>query len=103
MYPLRNLRRRGVALRVEVLCSDALQVVGRSLAEGKRFGFAVCRKLAGVVAPGGFCLFHDFNDARNRAPRSQACRVYQAVRERLSADSFEFYGIYGCTGLYRRR
>ena len=112
----RNLRSLGLALGVEILCDDAFQLVSRLAAEEKRFGFvfvdhshhyepmlAVCRGLAGVVAPSGFCLFHDFNDVRNRDPQNQDYRVYQAVKEGLDMDSFEFYGIYGCTALYRRR
>lgn len=62
----------------------------------------VCPLLDQIIAPGGFALFHDYNDPRNIRPDDPDYGVYQAVRDALSKDRFEFYGVFGCTGLYRR-
>ncbi len=56
-----------------------------------------------MVNPGGFCLFHDFNDRRNADPAETNYDVYRAVTEGLDPKVFEFYGIYGCTALYRKQ
>lgn len=63
----------------------------------------ICPLLHKVTLPGGFVLFHDYNDPRNADSNSHDFGVYQAVNETLNMDEFEFYGIYGCTGLFRRR
>ncbi|MEZ4837503.1 MAG: class I SAM-dependent methyltransferase, partial [Caldilineaceae bacterium] len=64
--------------------------------------YGVCRVLDQIIAPGGFCLFHDYNDIRNADPEDKEYGVYQAVVDGLNLDAFEFYGIFGCCGLYRR-
>jgi predicted O-methyltransferase YrrM len=88
----------------------------RDLAHAKRmFSFAfidhshtyehvyeVCRSLHRVVKLGAFVLFHDFNDPRNAAPDAPDYGVYQGVLDGLDQRRFEFWGIYGCTGLFRR-
>lgn len=60
----------------------------------------MCRELDKITAVGGFCLFHDYNDAKNNQAEHDY-GVYQAVMDGLDLARFEFYGIYGCTGLYR--
>jgi predicted O-methyltransferase YrrM len=110
----RNLRSLGLHRYVTAFCDDAATAAKRYAAEGKRFGFVfidhshayepvyrVCRELANITAAGGFCLFHDFNDTRNRDPNDTEYEVYQAVMKGLDSDRFEFYGMYGCTALYR--
>ena len=105
----------GLARDVHVNCGDALVLIKDLASEGRRFAFAfidhsheyrpvldVCRQLAHVIEPGGFCLFHDYNDVRNRDPNDTDYGVYQAVVEGLP-EEFEFWGVYGCAGLYRRR
>lgn len=112
----RNLLRRGVAEYAQLIVDDALFVVTRFAAEGRRLSFVfvdhshtyeavfdVCRELGRIVAPGGFCLFHDFNDARNWDVENKEYGVYQAVQDGLSPTEFEFYGIYGCAALYRKK
>ena len=88
----------------------------RDLASAKRmfdFGFidhsheydhvhGVCQTLHRVLRPGAFALFHDFNDQRNAAAASPDYGVYQGVMDGLRADRFEFWGVFGCTGLFRR-
>jgi len=109
-----NLKSLGLSRAVSTVCDDAVTAVRRYASQGKRFGFIfvdhahdyepvyqVCRELGQVTAPGGFCLFHDFNDGRNRHPDNHEYAVYQAVTEGLPSGRFRFCGIYGCTGLYR--
>jgi predicted O-methyltransferase YrrM len=110
----RNLRRLGLQQTVTNVCEDALAAVRRFAALDKRFGFVfidhshtyeavveVCHELDKITAVGGFCLFHDYNDGRNSQAEEHDFGVYQAVMDGLDLARFEFYGIYGCTGLYR--
>jgi predicted O-methyltransferase YrrM len=62
----------------------------------------VCPMLHEVTQPGGFVLFHDYNDPRN-AGSDPNFGVYQAVDGYLSKKEFDFYGVFGCCGLFRRR
>ncbi|RJO65194.1 MAG: hypothetical protein C4523_16680 [Myxococcales bacterium] len=55
-----------------------------------------------LLAPGGFVIFHDFNDPSNLDLQSDY-GVYRAVIDSLIPDKdFEFYGIYGCCALFRK-
>lgn len=63
----------------------------------------ICPLLHMVTKPGGFLIFHDYNDQRNANPMANDFGVYQAVNETLNMDEFEFYGIFGCCGLFRRK
>jgi predicted O-methyltransferase YrrM len=112
----RTLRSAGLSKYAIAGVSDAESAVKSFAAQGHRFAFAfidhthayqpvydVCVELPSVMAPGGFCLFHDFNDPRNRNPQDQDYGVYQAVHDGLDSARFEFYGIYGCGALYRTR
>ena len=110
----RNLASLGLLDLVTARSGDATVAVKELAANGRQFDFVfidhshayapvfdVCQVLGQVVAPGGFCLFHDFNDSRNRDPNDEEYAVFQAVDEGLDKQRFEFYGIYGCSGLYR--
>jgi predicted O-methyltransferase YrrM len=114
MATLANLRSQGLHRQVTAYCDDAVSAVRRFASQRKQFGFVfidhahsydavyhVCRELHRVTMSGGFCLFHDFNDPRNTDPLDEDYGVYQAVADGLSKERFEFYGVYGCTGLYR--
>lgn len=81
--------------------------------DGRRFGtafvdhshtyelvHAACQDLKHLLNPGGFALFHDYNDDRNAHDPEYG--VYQAARDAFADGSFRFQGVYGCTGLYRR-
>jgi hypothetical protein len=64
----------------------------------------VCRLLPAIlVVKNGFALFHDFNDRRNNDPADPNYGVSIAVIDHLSAAEFEFFGIFGCSALYKRR
>jgi hypothetical protein len=109
------LRSRGLDEHVRLHCAEAARFCRQLVASGRRFGFVcighsheyqpvleACRELEELAVDGGFCLFHDYNDARNRDPNEPDYGVYQAVRAGLPRTTFTFYGIFGCTGLFRR-
>jgi predicted O-methyltransferase YrrM len=64
--------------------------------------YETCVELHRILVPGAFALFHDYNDPRNARPDVPDYGVYQAVKDGLSEEYFEFWGIYGCSGLFRR-
>lgn len=109
-----NLRKMRLSRGVKGICGDATEVVKQFASEGRRFGFvfidhchaydpvhSVCLLLPQIMAEGGYCLFHDFNDPLNFDPDDSNYNVYQAVEDGLSPSRFEFCGMYGCTGLFR--
>lgn len=60
-----------------------------------------CARLHHVLAPGAFVLFHDYTDPRNAHPDYPGYKVYQGARDGLLVGRYEFWGIYGCCGLFR--
>lgn len=109
-----HLQAMGLGGNVTTICGDALSLVRGFAATGKKFEFVfvdhshaydpvytVCRELGNVLVNGGFCLFHDFNDPRNRDADDKDYGVYQAVIDGLDPNEFLFYGVYGCAALYR--
>ena len=62
----------------------------------------VCQNLPSVVESGAFVLFHDYNDPRNLT-HIENYGVYQGVHDGLDKKMFDFFGVFGCTGLFRRR
>jgi SAM-dependent methyltransferase len=101
--------------RHQFIASEGTAFVRDLASTGKKFSFAfidhshcyehvlgVCEHLADVLVPGSFCLFHDYNDPRN-LPGFEGYGVYQGVRDGLPPELFDFFGIFGCTGLYRRK
>ena len=108
-----NLEQNGLAEYVTATCEDAVAAVLRFGGAPKQFGFVfvdhshayepvrgVCAELRRILKPGSFVLFHDFNDLRNQDASNADFGVYQAVLDALP-QAFQFYGIYGCAGLYR--
>lgn len=63
----------------------------------------ICPILHNVVQRRGFLVFHDYNDQRNANPDALDFGVYQAVHETLNMEEFEFYGVFGACGVFRRR
>jgi predicted O-methyltransferase YrrM len=110
-----NLQGRPGAGAIHLFTVEAGQAV-RDLAQAKRdfnFGFIdhshryehvydVCQSLHRVLRVGAFALFHDFNDPRNASKEEVDYGVYQGALDGLRSDRFEFWGIYGCCGLFRR-
>jgi predicted O-methyltransferase YrrM len=101
--------------RVRFLTADAIQFVAELGRMGRKYSFAfvdhshryehmreTCHVLHQIMEPGSFVLFHDYNDPRNADESNEDYGVYQGVHEGLKPGAFEFWGIYGCTGLFRR-
>jgi predicted O-methyltransferase YrrM len=101
--------------RVHFFQDDAGAAVRNLAAIKRQFRFAfvdhshrydhvldACQQLHRVVEVDGFALFHDFNDPRNIVEAETDYGVYQGVMDGLRADRWDFWGIYGCTGLFRR-
>ncbi len=101
--------------RVHFFATDADEALTTFTRAERRFRFcfidhshryehvrSACEKLPGVTEAGAFCLFHDYNDPRNADPSDGDYGVFQGVADGLDPSLFEFWGIYGCTGLFRR-
>jgi predicted O-methyltransferase YrrM len=110
-----NLNKKSLGGFVDFQVADAERYCALQARDGREFGFilvdhshtysavaTVCRLLPSLLAVGGFCLFHDFNDGRNPSADNPEYGVSQAVCDTLSPSDFAFYGIFGCTGLYRK-
>jgi hypothetical protein len=115
------LTKRGLSRCVEFKVGDADVSCQKLVDTDRKFHFAfvdhshayehvvrACQRVIQLLEPGAFCLFHDYNDRRNNDPiavseSNNEYRVYDAVNDALDCERFEFYGIYGCCGLFRRR
>ena len=109
-----NRARKGLLTNVQLFPQEASAYCRQSGRAGRMFDLVfidhshayqavleVCRELRPIVSPGGFCLFHDFNDERNSDPNNADYGVAQAVADGLDQYCFKFYGIFGCCALYR--
>jgi SAM-dependent methyltransferase len=108
-----NLASRGLDQVVDFVQANAVDYCRQAARTGRRFSFAfvdhshayqavlpVCEELPKLIAPGGFCYFHDYNDQRNLDAGNADYGVSQAVDEGLDARRFAFHGIFGCAILY---
>lgn len=106
---------RGLKRYYQAIHGDAGVEADRLMAKGHTFGFAfidhdhayrptqiACRQLGLLLSPGGYALFHDFNDERNRSD-PETYGVYRAVMELIQRPSWDFLGVIGCCALVRRR
>lgn len=104
----------GLSDRHEGILGDAGAEADRLIARGRGFGFAfvdhdhayVPTRRAGeqlrvLLEPGGYALFHDFNDERNRSDPADY-GVHRAVDELARGPHFDFVGTIGCCALLRR-
>jgi 2-polyprenyl-3-methyl-5-hydroxy-6-metoxy-1,4-benzoquinol methylase len=116
----RNIATEGLEEFVEIHHGDADAICRGFAAEGRRFGMAfvdhshayehvagACARLDEVLEPGSMAVFHDFNDARNSDRRdvgesNEEFGVIQAVRDSLDPGRFEFVGVYGSCGVFRK-
>lgn len=103
----------GLGARHELLPGDATELLPRLVARRRRFGGlfvdhdhrypavrAVCSLVPALLPPGGYALFHDFNDSRNTTGEYG---VYAAVAELVEqAGAIRFAGVIGCCGLVQR-
>jgi SAM-dependent methyltransferase len=106
---------------VDFLCGDAAVFLDEFEAKGIQFGFAfvdhshayepvlkACQSLGHLLMPRSFALFHDYTDRRNTSRHNvgesgEEYGVFAATEDGLSPEAFEFYGCYGCCGLFYRR
>jgi len=111
-----HVRARGLRRYVHLRWGDARKISRRQISSKRRFALVfvddwhsyesvlgACRLLPDLLIDGGFCLFHDFNDVRNADHSDPDYGVAQAVQDGLAADAFDFYGIFGCSALYRKK
>ena len=113
-----GMKERGTQGRENVFFAamDAGEFLRRQVRADRKFRFVfvdhsheyepmieACGMLAQVTEPGAFVLFHDYNDPRNADPAVKEYGVYQAVADGLPSDEFEPWGMFGCTGLFKRR
>ena len=109
-----ELENRPGGRRVSFFPGDAGEAVRNLAAIKRQFRFVsvdhshryehvldACHSLHRVMAVDGFALFHDFNDPRNGQESEQDYGVYQGVLDGLKTGRWEFWGIYGCSGLFR--
>jgi SAM-dependent methyltransferase len=100
--------------RVQFVRGEPAKVCHELVKNWKEFGFVVvrhsrayadvrelCELLFFLVQPGGFVLFQDFNNPRNREGVNGSFGVYAAVVDGLAIPPFAFYGVFGGSGLYR--
>jgi len=110
-----NLQSMDGSDKIEYLVGDATDLLDNLITEGKQFSFSfidhshkyndvhqACLRLDELIKPGGFCLFHDYNDPRNNVPDEDDYGIYQAVHDGLSENNFEFYGIFGCSVAFKK-
>jgi SAM-dependent methyltransferase len=108
-----SLSELDLSRQIDFMVGDADVSCQKLIDAGRKFNFAfvdhshryddvvkACRRLYQLLLPGSFCLFHDYNDSREG---TADYGVYTAVAHTLDKDHFEFCGIYGCCGLFRRR
>lgn len=111
----KNLKARGLNKNVLLTCIDGEIFCKSNIVHNKIFSFIfidhshsykdvakICLILPKLLVSGGFVLFHDFNDIRNNDPYNLEFGVSQAVYDNLDSTLFEFYGMFGCTALYRK-
>lgn len=111
----RHLADNGVKAVVQLICAEAVSYCRELIANRHTFALVfvdhshtyqavseICRLLPLLVPSGGFCLFHDFNDVRNNDAHDPEYGVSSAVHDTLDPTLFAFYGIYGCSALYRK-
>jgi len=109
-----NLIMRGLEKKVFFHLSNSSDALKELTKRNKKFGFIfidhsheyqpvleVCNKLSDLLIDGGFCLFHDYIHADTFNLSIKDFKVYQAVNDGLDKKIFKFYGIFGCTALYR--
>ena len=67
-----------------------------------------CKLLPSLLRENSFIVFHDFTDRRNTRRReigesADEYGIYSAIESHLDKNKFDFYGVYGCCGVFRSR
>lgn len=108
------LKNAGLSSQVTVIQGDASQVTRALASQGRRYALifvdhdhslpatqAVCKVLPQLLESGGFAVFHDFNDERNRTEPHEY-GVHKGLRQLIEHGGFHFEGITGCCAVVRR-
>ncbi|MFB0492985.1 putative O-methyltransferase YrrM [Methylobacterium sp. OAE515] len=112
----KTMRDRELSDYVNFHVGDATEFLDQRIAEGSQYGvafidhwhgydttFEAASRLADVLVPGGFALFHDFSDPNNFVP-DHPYAVYQGVCDTiLKDDRYQFFGLFGSIALFRVR
>lgn len=100
--------------RVRFNVGDASVFLDRLIRDGRRFGMVfvdhwhgydataeACRRLPAVLAPGGFVVFHDYNDPAGKDP-NHPDKVCAAVTDTLGGDPrFQFHCVTASSATFR--
>lgn len=103
----------GTQVRFHV--GDATEFMQELEVAGRKFGMAfvdhwhsydatysAAVRLDSLLRSGGFAMFHDYNDFFN-ADTDHVHKVYQAVQDTIAKNpNFEFCGIFGLSGVFRK-
>jgi predicted O-methyltransferase YrrM len=94
---------------------DAPTFLDRMIAQQRTFGLIfvdhwhsyeqtheVAIRLPRLVRPGGFAMFHDYNDPSARDP-AHPHKVFQAVRDGLDQDMFQSCCVAASSAVFQRR
>lgn len=94
---------------------DAPAFLDRMIAQQRTFGlvfvdhwhsyehtYEAAIRLPRLVPPGGFAMFHDYNDPSARDP-SHPHKVFQAVRDGLDKDMFQPRCVVASSAVFQRR
>jgi SAM-dependent methyltransferase/predicted O-methyltransferase YrrM len=98
------------------LVGNAAPILSDLARHGRQIGFAfidfaqsyeavkgACDLLTGLMIPGGFMLFHDFDDVRNRT-ELEHFGIYRAVRDYVQdTEGAAFLGMVGCCAIVRAK
>ncbi|RVB80552.1 MULTISPECIES: class I SAM-dependent methyltransferase [unclassified Mesorhizobium] len=117
----KNLTAHGVNGTIRLEVGDADATCQRLVDSNRKFGFSfidhshayehvvkACHRLKQLIEPGSFCVFHDYNDKRNSrrtglGETSNEYGIIAGIEDSLDTNLFEFVGIYGCCGVFRRK
>lgn len=111
----KNVQSKPGRSAVEFNILDATEYMDKAIAKGKSYSFIFIDHWHGYAATyeaamrakkllknGGFCLFHDYNDPANADPE-HVYGVYKGANDAMLCDpNFDFYGLFGCTALFRK-
>jgi hypothetical protein len=110
-----NLRAIYGNQNVDFVVKDGMEFLDNIIREKRKFGFIfvdhshqyedvfpLCKKINDVMSKDSFCLFHDYNDRRN-FDDEEKYGVHKAIEDGLSKNMFDFYGIFGACGLFKKK
>jgi len=102
--------------RVKFSVGDATELLDQFLAAGRKFGlifvdhwhgyeatYSAAIRAGRLLSPGGFVMFHDYNDPSARLP-DHPDKVWQAVTDAIGNDpKFRFCCVVASSGVFQRQ